>query len=96
MLKPRQIAEALPDVTARKAGDWLRGNRSPSVIDLARILVAFPDLDARAFVVGLGKRRVTVADALRRSRREPGTVDEQAWSDYCLNRSAPFSDEQDY
>jgi hypothetical protein len=87
MLKPRQIAEALPDVTARKAGDWLRGDRSPSVVDLARILEAFPDLDARAFVVEL---------AIRRSRREPSTVDEQSWSDYCLNRSAPFSDEQDY
>ena len=53
MLKPRQIAEALPDVTARKAGDWLRGDRSPSVVALARILEAFPDLDARAFVVEL-------------------------------------------
>jgi len=57
MLKPRQIAEALPDVTARKAGDWLRGDRSPSVVDLARILEAFPDIDARAFVVELAIRR---------------------------------------
>ena len=57
MLKPRQVTAALPDVTPRKAGDWLRGDRSPSVIDLARILQAFPDLDARAFVVELGKRR---------------------------------------
>ena len=96
MLKPRQIAEALPDVTARKAGDWLRGYRSPSVVDLARILKAFPDLDARAFVVGLAFMRETKrADASRRSRREPDTVDEQAWSDYCLNRSAPFTDDQD-
>jgi len=57
MLKPRQVTAALPDVTARKAGDWLRGDRSPSVIDLARILQAFPELDARAFVVELGRRR---------------------------------------
>tara|TARA_R110000824_G_scaffold66948_3_gene173551 strand:+ start:260 stop:469 length:210 start_codon:yes stop_codon:yes gene_type:complete len=57
MLKPRQIAEALPDVTARKAGDWLRGDRSPSVVDLARILEAFPDIDVRAFVLALALRR---------------------------------------
>lgn len=57
MLKPRQIAAVLPDVTARKAGDWLRGERSPSVVDLARILKAFPQLDARAFVLALALRR---------------------------------------
>ena len=56
MLKPRQIAAALPDVTARKAGDWLRGTRSPSVVDLARILEAFPDLDARVFLAELAAR----------------------------------------
>ena len=67
MLKPRQIAAALPDVSPRKAGDWLRGYRSPSVIDLARILEAFPELDARAFVVELGKRRTTVGAAIRRT-----------------------------
>ena len=57
MLKPRQIAAALPDVSARKAGDWLRGDRSPSVQDLGRILDAFPDLDARWFIGELAKRR---------------------------------------
>lgn len=57
MLKPRNITAALPDVTPRKAGDWLRGDRSPSVIDLGRILQAFPDLDAREFVMELGRRR---------------------------------------
>ena len=57
MPKPRQIAEALPDVTARKAGDWLRGDRSPSVEDLARILEEFPHIDARWFVMELARRR---------------------------------------
>ena len=57
MLKPRQISAALPDVSARKAGDWLRGDRSPSVVDLARILEAFPDVDARCFVAELARRR---------------------------------------
>ena len=61
MLKPRDIAAALPDVSARKAGDWLRGDRSPSVVDLARILEAFPDIDARALVVELAIRRVVKA-----------------------------------
>jgi len=85
MLKPRQIAEALPDVTARKAGDWLCGDRSPSVVDLARILEAFPDLDARAFVARLAFMRETKrADASRRT---------QSWSDYCLNQAAPFPDD---
>ena len=63
MLKPRQIAEALPDVTPRKAGDWLRGDRSPSIIDLGRILEAFPDLDAREFV-----REVAIRRAVKLSR----------------------------
>ena len=57
MLKPRNITAALPDVTPRKAGDWLRGDRSPGVIDLGRILQAFPGLDAREFVMELGRRR---------------------------------------
>jgi hypothetical protein len=56
MLKPRQIAAALPDVTARKAGDWLRGDRSPSIQDLARILEAFPEIDARWFIGELARR----------------------------------------
>ena len=57
MPKPREIAEALPDITARKAGDWLRGERSPSVSDIARILEAFPHLDGRWFVAELSRRR---------------------------------------
>lgn len=57
MPKPRHIAAALPDVTARRAGDWLRGTRSPPIEALARIVEAFPALDARWFVCELARRR---------------------------------------
>tara|TARA_R110002110_G_scaffold208496_3_gene420829 strand:+ start:222 stop:488 length:267 start_codon:yes stop_codon:yes gene_type:complete len=69
MPKPRQISAALPDVTARKAGDWLRGDRSPSVVDLARILEAFPDIDAREFIVALAIRRAVKLDRFSRQAR---------------------------
>lgn len=60
-LKPRHIARALPSISARRAGDWLRGERSPDVNELARILRAFPDLDARELVTTIADRRAAKA-----------------------------------
>ena len=62
-LKPRHIASALDGVTPRRAGDWLRGERSPDVTELARILRAFPDLDARELVTTIADRRAAKAGA---------------------------------
>ena len=53
--RPRDVAAAL-DVNPRIAKSWLLGDRSPSVVTLARILAAFPALDARWLVGELADR----------------------------------------
>lgn len=62
MLKPRQIAAALPDVTPRRAGDWLRGDRLPSLRDFARILDAFPDVAPMDLLFHILDRHASRAD----------------------------------
>lgn len=56
-LKPRHIARALPSISARRAGDWLRGERSPDVTELARLIGAFPEIDAAQLVAMFARRR---------------------------------------
>lgn len=64
-LRPRHIAERT-SLTARRAGDYLRGERTPPLEALGEILAAFPELDARQFVRELLK-------ASRASRGGPMT-----------------------
>lgn len=57
MPRPREVSERLGDVSARTAGDWLRGDREPSATAIDRMLRAFPHLDGRWFVAELARRR---------------------------------------
>lgn len=53
--KPAEVCAALPDLQPRSVGAWLRGERSPDVEVLARILDAFPHLDGRWLVGELAR-----------------------------------------
>ena len=55
--RPAEVCAALPDLQPRSVGAWLRGERSPDVEVLSRILEAFPHLDGRWFVAELASRR---------------------------------------
>ncbi len=66
MLKSRQLATALAEVSSRQADEWLSGDRSISLVELGRVLEAFPDIDARALVMELAIRRAVKEGQLGR------------------------------
>jgi transcriptional regulator with XRE-family HTH domain len=43
-------------VTARRVSNWLTGERSPNVAQLAELLRVLPDVDARGLITDLAAR----------------------------------------
>ena len=70
MLTSQQLATALAEVSLRQAEEWLSGDRPIGVVELGRVLEAFPDVDARALVMELAIRRV-VQESQFGLRQEP-------------------------
>jgi hypothetical protein len=66
------MIERRTSIPARRSGRWLRGEASPDVENLAKILQAFPLLDGRAFVLELARRRrlVKMDEELKRQNEE--------------------------
>ena len=57
MFKPSEVAERMRiKVTPRRVSNWLTGERSPNVAQLAEMLKALPDVDARSLVADLAAR----------------------------------------
>lgn len=56
-LKPAQIADRMRiAVTPRRLSNWLTGLRSPNVVEMASLLEALPDEDARALIDDMAAR----------------------------------------
>ena len=55
MDKPAQIAARI-GVTPRRVSNWVSGQRSPNVAEVAALRAALPEVDARAFIAELAAR----------------------------------------
>ena len=57
MIKPSEVAASMRiKVTPRRVSNWLTGERSPNVAQLAELLRVLPDLDARGLIADLAAR----------------------------------------
>jgi len=56
-IKPSEVAASMRiKVTARRVSNWLTGERSPNVEQLAELLRVLPDVDARGLITDLAAR----------------------------------------
>jgi len=56
-IKPSDISERMRSkVTPRRVSNWLTGERSPNVEQLAELLSVLPDVDARTLITELAAR----------------------------------------
>ena len=56
-IKPAEVASNMRiKVTPRRVSNWLTGERSPNVEQLAELLRVLPDVDARGLITDLAAR----------------------------------------